>query len=224
MVRTLMFLLLVALPAVAAPVTFTVDPKQTELLAFTEPTGLFKGASHSHIIRAASGVAGKIVYDADAVGSSWVTVSFPVSGLVVDEAALRKREGMNAGPSEKDHKEIDSTMRSEKQLDESHWAQMSFDSNKVVSKGDGKLEVTGRLGIHGVKKAITIPISFTVKDNVFRGEGTVTITHKDFGMEPITAVLGTVRNAEPIRLKVLLVGTAKQTQKAEADTAVGSAP
>jgi polyisoprenoid-binding protein YceI len=216
MSRTLVLFLFLSLPAAAAPATFMIDSDKSELLAFTEPTGLFKGASHSHVIRAAKGVAGKIVFDAEAVSASWVSVSLPVSGLVVDEPSLRKRESMTTMPSEKDRGEIDKTMRSEKQLDESHWGQISFDSNKVVDKGDGKLEITGRFALHGVKKNITLPISYQVKGDIFRGQGEVTITHKDFGMEPITAVLGTVRNAEPIRLKILLVGSVKQPAKAEA--------
>jgi polyisoprenoid-binding protein YceI len=219
MLRTTVLILLLGLPAAAAPVTFSIDPEKSELLAFTEPTGLLKGASHSHVIRAAKGVAGKIVFDADSIGSSWVSVSFPVTGLVVDEPTLRKREGMKGQPSEKDRGEIDKAMRAENQLDEKHWGQISFDSSKISAKGDGKAEVNGRFALHGVKKNITLPITYSVKDGVFRGEGTVTINHKDFGMEPITAVLGTVRNAEPITIKILLVGNEKQSPvKAEAAT------
>jgi polyisoprenoid-binding protein YceI len=208
MKRTFLALLLTAAPAaLAGPVTFAIDSGKSELLAFTKPTGIFKGASHSHLIKAEK-IAGKIVYDAEAPAASTVTVSFPVSALTVDDPALRKREGMTSNLSENDRKQIDKDMRGEKQLNEKKFGQISFESTRVTAKGAGKLEVTGALGIHGVKKTVTLPIAFSVKDGAFRGEGKLTFNHKDFGLEPFTAVLGTVRNAEPIRLKILLVGTA----------------
>ena len=213
MVRLAPLLALLAAPAFAGETTYVLDPAKTELLAFTEPTGVFKGASHSHVVRAAKGVSGKIVYDADAIGSSSVAVSFPVSGLAVDEPDMRKREGLTKPLSEKDRKSISESMRSEKQLDEKRFGQISFESTKVVSKGEGKLEVTGRMAIHGVKRNITLPISYTVNDGVFTGQGTYTFDHKDFGLEPFVAVLGTVRNAEPIRLKIRLVGSEKAGEK-----------
>jgi polyisoprenoid-binding protein YceI len=208
MVRTAISTLLVALPAWAAPVTYVLDAEKTELLAFTEPTGIFKGASHSHVIKA-TGVTGKIVFDADAVTSSWVTVGFPVSGLVVDEPELRKREGMTAELTQRDREDIAKAMRSPRQLDAQKFPGISFDSTKVTKTGDGKLEVTGRMAIHGVRKTITLPVTYKIDGDTFRGEGTITLGHKDFGLERYTAVMGTVQNAEPIRLRILLVGVTK---------------
>jgi polyisoprenoid-binding protein YceI len=205
MKRVALFTLLSAATAWAAPVTYALDPEKCELLAFTSPTGLFEGASHSHVVRAQK-VSGKIIYDADAVSSSWVTVSFPVEAMVIDEPALRTREGMTTMPTERDREDVARTIRSPKQLDVGRFPSISFDSTRVVKLDDGKLEVTGRLGIHGVRKTITLPIDFKFTADGFRGEGTYTFTHKDFGIATYSALMGTVRNAEPIRLKILLVG------------------
>jgi polyisoprenoid-binding protein YceI len=207
MTRAALLSLALASVAHAAPVTYTLDPEKSELLALTEPTGLFKGASHSHVIRADK-VSGKIVYDADTITASWVTVSFPVDAMVVDEPALRTREGMGSMPSDRDREDVTRAMRSAKQLDSSKFPGISFDSTRVVKLADGKLELTGRMGIHGVRKTITLPVTYTVTDTAFRGEATYTFNHKDFGIATYTAVMGTVRNAEPIKLKIVLVGTA----------------
>jgi polyisoprenoid-binding protein YceI len=205
MTRVALITLLCAATSWAAPVTYALDPEKSELLAFTSPTGIFEGASHSHVIRAQK-ISGKIIYDADAVASSWVTVSFPVDAMVVDEPALRTREGMTTMPTERDREDVTRTIRSPKQLDASRFPSISFDSTRVVKLDDGKLEVTGRLGIHGMRKTITLPIDFKLTTEGFRGEGTYTFNHKDFGIQTYSALMGTVRNAEPIRLKILLVG------------------
>lgn len=188
--------------------TYELDPAKSELLAFTQPSGLFKGASHAHVLEARQ-VTGKLVYDAEKVGTSRVTVSFPVDALVNDDPAMRKREGMTSMLSEADRKSVAGSLRGEGQLNQKLWPQISFDSTAVTSIGEGKLEVTGRFGIRGVKKELKLPVTFSVKDGVFTGEGSVTFTHHDIGMAPFVAVLGTVRNAEEIRLKVKLVGQAK---------------
>jgi len=210
-------LLLALLPAaaLAAPVTYELDPAKTELLAFTQPSGLFKGASHSHLLEARQ-VTGKLVYDAEKVGASSVTVSFPVDALVNDDPAMRKREAMTSMLNEADRKSVAASLRGESQLNQKHWPQISFDSTAVTSLGEGKLEVTGRFGVRGAKKELKLPVTFSVKDGVFTGEGSVTFTHRDIGMAPFVAVLGTVRNAEEIRLKVKLVGKAKAAAPPEA--------
>jgi polyisoprenoid-binding protein YceI len=111
--------------------------------------------------------------------------------------------------SDRDREDVLKSMRSAKQLDERKYPHITFDSTKVTRLDAGKLEVTGRMGIHGVRKSITLLVSYSIADGKFRGEGSFTFTHKDFGIPTFTAVMGTVRNAEPIRLKILLVGIAR---------------
>lgn len=201
--------LVFALPALAAPVTFSLDPGKTELLAFTTPTGLFKDASHSHVVRAHQ-VTGEIVYDAESPGASRVSVSFPVSALVVDDPGLRQREGLHPALSERDREDVTRSMLSLKQLDVQRFREISFESTQVARRGEGRLEVTGRLGIHGVRKTVTLPVTYAVEGDSFRGEGELTIEHRDFGIWTFSALMGTVRNSEAIRLKIVLVGRARK--------------
>lgn len=206
-------ILLVLLPvaAFADPTTYVLDAERTELLAFTKPAGLFKGASHSHVVKATKAV-GKVVFDPDEPAESLISVSFPTDALVVDDPELRKREGMKAGLSEKDRKEISSSMLGPSQLDANRHPRIAFESSTVRLVGKGKAEVIGTFDIHGVKRDFMVPVKYSVKDGEFVGEGSLTVRHEDFGLEPFVAVLGTVRNAEPIRLEVKLVGRAKGPQ------------
>jgi polyisoprenoid-binding protein YceI len=203
------FLLLV----LAAPVTYEVDAKKTELLAVTAPGGL-PGTGHAHVI-AASKVTGKIVYDAEAPKESTVSVSFPTDGLRADDPALRRREGM-PDLSDGSRQGVNNNMREDDQLNPRLFPTVSFVSTSVKDIGHGQLEVTGKLSIRGVEKEITIPVSVKVKGDELIGTGSLLIRHSDFKFKPYSAALGAVKNLDEIGLKITLVGRATREPKAEA--------
>jgi polyisoprenoid-binding protein YceI len=203
-IRVLAVTLLCSTWALAEPVTYALDEKRSELLAITTPKGVLKGVSHPHVVRAST-VKGKILFDVEDISASSVEVTVPVSSLVVDEPRVRSREGMKPF-SEDDRKKVAASMLSEKQLDAQRFPRISFQSARLTRTGERTADVTGELEIHGVKKTVTMPITWSLDDGQFRGEGTLTVNHSDFEMKPFTAALGTIRNAEPIRLKVKLVG------------------
>lgn len=66
---------------------------------------------------------------------------------------------------------------------------MTFKSTKVTKKGDGKLEATGDLTLHGVTKSITVPIEVTgegespFKDTRAGFEATFEIKRGDYGVK-----------------------------------------
>jgi polyisoprenoid-binding protein YceI len=195
----------ILLLSLAAPVTYDLDPKATELLGFLTPEG-FKSAAHPHVVQAQQ-LKGTIVYDDEHVEGSSVRVAFPTDWLVNDDPVLRKREGLEpmkdsarAGVSE--------NMRSEDQLNPKKFPTIDFESSAVRKLDGGKLEVKGLLGIRGVRKEITLPVTVSVKDGVLRGEGALSIKHSDFNFLPYSAALGLIRNADEIKLRLLLVGKA----------------
>jgi len=68
--------------------------------------------------------------------------------------------------------------------------------------------VTGLLRLHGVAGRINVPVRVWVEGEVLRGEGSVRISQRAYGIEPFSTGLGTVRNADPIELRIALVGRA----------------
>ncbi|MCY3002438.1 MAG: YceI family protein [Planctomycetota bacterium] len=66
---------------------------------------------------------------------------------------------------------------------------MTFKSTKVTKKGDGKLEATGDLTLHGVTKSVTVPIEVTgegespFKDTRAGFEATFEIKRGDYGVK-----------------------------------------
>lgn len=207
-------LLLALLPCLAAasPVTYSLDPAETELIAVTRPAGLLGGVAHSHVI-AAREPSGSVVYDADAPERSRVEVRTSAASLQNDDPALRKKYGLEETIGEGDRRKIAETMRSRSQLDVEHHADVTFTSRSVKRLDDGRLEVSGQLGIHGVEAAITVPVQVTVEGGVLRGQGTTRITHRMFGMKPFSTGMGSVRNAEGIELHLTLVGRPRASGK-----------
>jgi polyisoprenoid-binding protein YceI len=81
---------------------------------------------------------GEFSYDPANVAASKVTVN-------VDTRSL-----------DSNHAERDKHIRSSDFIDASKFSTATFKSTSVVDKGDGNLEVTGDLSLHGVTKPITI--------------------------------------------------------------------
>ena len=196
----------ILLLSLAAPVTYELDPKATELLAFLTPEGI-KSAAHPHVLQAQQ-VKGTVVYDDEHPEASTVRVAFPTDALVNDEPNLRKREGLEP-MKDSARAGVAENMRDKDQLDPKRFPSIDFTSSAVKKVDGGKLEVKGSLGIRGVRKEIVLPVTVTVKDGVLRGEGALSIKHSDFNFLPYSAALGLVRNADEIKLRLLLVGRAK---------------
>jgi polyisoprenoid-binding protein YceI len=206
--------------ALAAPVTYSLDPSQTEIVALTHPAGLLGGMAHAHLI-AAQEPSGAIEYDADAPERSRVEVRIAAASLENDDPALRKKYGLDGTVSDGDRRKIAETMRSSSQLDVERHHDISFISRSVKRLDDGRLEVSGQLGIHGVEVGVTLPVRVAVEGGVLRGQGTLRIGHHTFGMRPYSAALGTIRNADGIELRLLLVGRARE---APGGTTAGASP
>src|SRR4051812_16898227 len=126
--------------ALAAPVTYELDSKATELLAFTQPEG-FKTAAHPHVIQAQQ-VTGTLVYDDEHPEASSVRVELPTDWLVNDEAKLRKRENLEA-MNDSARASVAENLRSATQLDPKRFPTVTFESTAVRKLADGRLEVSG---------------------------------------------------------------------------------
>ncbi|MCV6071025.1 YceI family protein, partial [Escherichia coli] len=63
------------------------------------------------------------------------------------------------------HAERDKHIRSGDFIDAGKYSEATFKSSKVVDKGNGKLDVTGDLTLHGVTKPIIIEAEFVGAGN-----------------------------------------------------------
>jgi polyisoprenoid-binding protein YceI len=110
-------------PAFAAPVTYTLDPTHTNVLAQWSHFGF------SHPFANFGDVEGVLVYDAADVGKSSVQVTLPLSGLEAFSAKFNEH------------------LASADFFDAAKYPNATFRSTKVEDAGNGKLKVTGNLTI-----------------------------------------------------------------------------
>jgi polyisoprenoid-binding protein YceI len=158
-------LLATAGSAVAAPVTYTLDPGHTMVLfswnhfGFSNPTANL------------GQVEGTLVYDEKDPSKATVEATLPLSG---HDSFVPK---------------LDEHLKSADFLDAAKYPSVTFKSTKVVPAGKGKLKVTGDLTVHGVTKPVTLDVSLNkvgphpmMKVQTVGFDATTTIKRSDFGV------------------------------------------
>lgn len=126
---------LAAGPAFAAPVTYTLDPAHTNVVAQWSHFGF------SHPFANFGDVQGTLVYDADDVAASRVEVTLPLSGL----------EAFSA--------EFNAHLRTADFFDADTYPNATFKSTRVEAAGEGRLKVTGDLTIKDVTRPVVLDVT-----------------------------------------------------------------
>lgn len=125
-------LLAASVYAVAAPVTYQIDPTHIDVVAQWDHFDFSKPIAHF------GQVEGSITYDPDNVGASSVEVILPLAGLSSHVAAF------------------DDHLRSADFFDADNLPQAMFKSTSVRAAGDGKLAITGDLTIKGITRSVVL--------------------------------------------------------------------
>lgn len=125
-------LALVAVPAMAASRTYTMDPGHTQVMftwshfGFSNPTANFNT------------VKGTLTYDPAHPSKSSVQVTMPVSSLDTHVPAL------------------DEHLKGADFFNAARYPEITFKSTRVVPEGKGRLEVIGNLTVHGKTHPVTL--------------------------------------------------------------------
>jgi polyisoprenoid-binding protein YceI len=118
--------------ALAAPVTYTMDPAHTDVVAQWSHFGFSNPIAHF------GQVDGTITYDPDDVAASKVEVVLPLAGLSSHVKAF------------------DEHLRSADFFDAEKFPQATFRSTSVEAAGEGRLKVTGDLTIKGITRPVVL--------------------------------------------------------------------
>lgn len=155
----------IAAVAVAAPVTYKMDPNHTNVTASWSHFGFSNPVAHF------GQVDGAIVYDADNVGQSSVSVTIPLAGL---NAYVDK---------------FNQHLRSADFFDAEQFPTITFKSTRVEAAGGNKLRVFGDLTVRGVTKPVVLDTTLNkigeqpMEKRAAAGfDATTTIKRSDFGV------------------------------------------
>ncbi|WP_374012326.1 YceI family protein [Pseudoxanthomonas koreensis] len=122
-------------PAFAAPVTYTLDPTHTNVLAQWNHFG------YSNPFANFGDVQGTLVYDADDIAASRVEVTMPLSGL----------EGFSS--------DFNQHLRAADFFDAAKYPNATFKSTRVEAAGQNKLKVTGDLTIKDITRPVVLDVT-----------------------------------------------------------------
>ena len=198
----LIVLLGLALPASAAPRAYAVDPAASSVRVHVGKSGVFSFAGHTHEV-VAERFEGRVEADPDDLSRSSVAVTFEAAGLKVAEA------GEPAGDAPK----VEAKMAGPDVLDVARFSKISFRSQQVSGRKTGEgayeLQVTGELVLHGVTRAVTVPLRVEVSGSTLTATGRIAVAQRAFGIEPVSAGGGTVKVKNEVGVELRIVARAR---------------
>lgn len=162
------------------------DVERSAVTVHAYKSGLFSVFADNHVIRApiASGRVseeGTLAVEL-VVNAVQMTVIDPT--LPVDKRA-----------------EVQARMRGPEVLDSARYPEIRFTSASIAPDGAGQWPVSGDLTRHGVSR----PLIFTVTRRDGHYRGAVVIRQRDFGIQPISIVGGTVKVKDQLRVEFDIV-------------------
>jgi len=209
--------MLVWLPALAAELDIV--PSESILAIVTHKGGMAAGLAHNHLV-AATGYEAALAFDPEAPEEARFEFHARAADLVIDSPELNARWyprleelGILAEPfkemSDKDRNKVRETMRGRKQLDVERFPEIAGSIVAVERSGEADAEfpyvVRIAFEVHGqrVERDIRGRVEPTENGVILEGVGDFRFT--DFGIEPYSAFLGTVKNKDDSQLYVRLV-------------------
>ena len=177
--------MLAATPALRAE-SRPIDLERSTLTIFVYKSGLFSAFADDHIIRAPI-ARGSI--SADAPLAVDVRVQSGTLNVLDPKLAPDKRA------------EVQARMLGADVLDSARYPDITFTSTAIEPAGADRWTVMGRLTIHGQ----TRPVTFAVARRDGHYHGTAALKQRDFGIQPISIVGGTVKVKDEIKVEFDIV-------------------
>ncbi len=194
--------------AMAEPVEYSLVPQQSLIYVqvFKDPDTLGAGLSHDHVVKA-TGWRGSVTWDADDLSACKVSFNVPVSGLVIDEASMRKQVGYDSMLSDSQRGDVREEMVSSKQLDGSSFSEISFESTGCTASGSS-VSVAGTMKMRGKQAKVVAQMQITADGTAFSANGTMNTQGTQFGMNPFSAMFGQLKNLDVLKFTIRVKGAA----------------
>ena len=197
--------------AATGPQTYALDPASSFLavVVYNDENRWTPVTGHDHVMKAQT-FSGTVVWDSEDAAACDVQISVPASALQVDPPGARERMGLDPDGAIGDGQKgtVVKNMLGKHVLAADAFPDLSFASSSCDGT-TGAVQVRGELKVHGVGKAVAVPMTITLEEGSFHAKGTFDLGHADFGMKPFTYGPGTPRNAEKLTFVVDVQGDLK---------------
>ncbi len=185
-------------PAQAA-ITYKVVPAQSRITVMSETKSPLKRLQHERELRS-NAISGSIMFSAPNKPTSLSMNAQSSSFKTVKQHEL----------SDNDVAKIDQVTR-DTILESKKYPSIAFKSNKISFKpgagGAFSGTVMGNLTMHGVTRAVTVPISGKIAGNTIKATGKFNVNQSDYGMTIISIMGGIISARDMAEIKLDLTAT-----------------
>ncbi len=176
---------------------FSIRAAESSFTVTVGRAGLLKLFGHDHIVEVRR-YTGEVNWSPDSAETSSLRLEIEAASLMVVDEGIDEEE--RAG--------IQSVMETEV-LEVDKYPVIRFESKKLRLKetddGAYRATVSGELTLHGVTRAIEIPLQITVNDGRLRARGNIKLKGSRFGIEPVSVAGGTVKTKDELELTFDLI-------------------
>lgn len=176
---------------------YRVSPRSSRLIVHVRSEGpLAPTLGHSHVVSTGR-LHGFIMPGAN---RGQADIYLAVADLVVDDPALRQAAGYTSELSAEEIAATRSNMLSEVlEARQYPYVRLHLDSPPPAG-AEGPHRLNGELTLHGQTRSVAIPARISRFGEGLRATGAFRITHRQFGMQPYSALAGALRVSEQLHL------------------------
>jgi polyisoprenoid-binding protein YceI len=179
---------------------YTIDPVVSRITVRGFVGGILAGFGHNPIVGIRD-VTGEARIDPQALELSSLTMRIRAASLEVQNNA-----------SEKDRREVKRVMDAEV-LETAQYPDITFETTSVATKGNDtgsfQAELEGKLTLHGVTRALRVPVQVAVSGDMLRAHGEFTLNQTDYRIRPPSVAAGTVKLKDELKFTFDVVARQK---------------
>jgi polyisoprenoid-binding protein YceI len=188
---------------------FKVDSAASLLTIRVYRGGALGRAGHNHVI-ASHSLQGVVRVPEDPTHASF-EVHMPVNELVVDEEALRAKEGPDFPPGVPDDAKEGTrrNMLGPSLLEAERYPEIVLQSEAIQRSGDGGLEAQVRVIVRDRASSVVVPIKYELTGNELQVQGELPLKQTDLGLTPFSLFGGALKVLDEMKIRFTLVAKAE---------------
>ncbi|MGD9841951.1 MAG: YceI family protein [Steroidobacteraceae bacterium] len=184
---------------------YQIDTEQSQLRILVHRAGTMAHLGHNHVM-SSSTLSGYVWLHPSLIQRSGFDLRLPVNDFIVDSPEARSAEGEEFPLNVTDaaRAATKTNMLKPEGLDGKHYPQVRLRS-VTINGGRTMPEVTFDLTIKDKARRMTIPVQLSVAAQQLRAKGEFVIKQSEFGMKPMSVMLGALQVQDLITIKFDLV-------------------
>ena len=181
---------------------YRLQPSNTfaAIIVYNDDRKLLSRMGHDHVVRAHE-FTSTIAIDPDQPEGVGFSLDFPVHSLAVDDEEDRRRVDLDGPVSERDRSKTRENMLGKDQLFADRHSTIKFRIAGAEVDTPGQWILDASLTVRGERFDFPFPVSIELSPHLLVS-GRTDIEHRDLGIKPYRAPMGTLKNRQKLTLVV----------------------